>query len=145
MQKGYNSPAVKDLIADEPNYLGHGSNYAVLAQAPLRHVPEGRKLMVSLRHGGVADYIDRVADQAAALCDDILRDDVIATIAKPNYLPAQPRPVDAFLHMVFADAAAAQAAAGALAASIRALPRADHAACGLHRVATRIIVAAPTA
>lgn len=143
MQRGYNSPAVKVLIGDEPNYLGHGSNYAILAEGPLRHVPDGRKLIVSLRHGGQPELIDELAGRAASCCGDMVRDDVIATIAKPNMLPVQPRPVDAFLHLYFADVASAQAAAKQLTQIAREIPFGAGAAFGLHRVATAVIIAAP--
>lgn len=143
MQRGYNSPVVAGLIADEVNYLGHGSNYAILAQQPLRHAPAGNKLVVALRHGGMVDLADRVALLAADHCDEILRDDVIATIAKPNFLPVPPRPVDMFLHLYCASPQEAGAAGQALAMAIAALDRPAQATCGVWRVTTHIVVAPP--
>jgi uncharacterized protein (TIGR02118 family) len=140
MQRGYNSPVVRDLIADEVNYLGHGSNYAILAQGPLRLAPSGSKLLAALSHGGAVDLADKVAEAAAVLCDDLVRDDVIATIAKPNFLPAPPRPVDMFLHLYCADQQMASEVGGELAKSIAALPFGAGAAVEVWRVATAPIV-----
>jgi len=137
MQRGYNSEVVAELIADEVNYLGHGSNYAILAQQKLREAPAGNKLVVALRHGGKVDLADALANKAAGLCPDLLRDDVIATIAKPNFLPVPPRPVDMFLHLYCADADAAAQIGRELAAG----PLPEKAALGIWRVVTATIVA----
>ncbi len=138
MQRGYNSPVVRDLIADEVNYLGHGSNYAILASAPLQEALEGAKLVVALRHGGDVDLADAV--MASADGDAVLRDDVIATIAKPNFLPVPPHPADMFLHMWFADDEAASAAGRQIGQALAALPFNPRAAIALWRVTTRTIV-----
>lgn len=142
MQRGYSSPVVRTLIDDEVNYLGHGSNYAILAQSPLLTAEGGEKLICSLRHGGQADLADAVVEESSALpyLRDLMRDDVIATIAKPNMLPVPPRPVDMFLQLYFRDAVAARAAAHRLSEFIRALPFGELATAGLHRVATHVIV-----
>jgi uncharacterized protein (TIGR02118 family) len=142
MQAGYNSPVVAELIGDEPNYLGHGSNYAILTSVPLRADESGAKLIASLRHGGDVAWIEKITAQAAGLdkLSQIIRDDVIATIAKPNMLPVPPRPADAFLHLHFVDVAAAQTAAGALVRFAATLATPARAAFGLHRVVTATIV-----
>lgn len=140
MQRGYNSPMVRELIADEVNYLGHGSNYAILADGPLRNAPDGTKLVAALRHGGDAGLADAVADKAAEFCAELVRDDVIATIAKPNFLPVPPRPVDMFLHLYGNDGPSASDMGHRLAEAVTALTFPNKAAFGLWRVATRIIV-----
>ncbi len=140
MQKGYSSAVVKDLIADEANYLGHGSNYAILAQESLREAPEGNKLIVAVRHGGEPALADAVADFAAEVCHDVLRDDVIATIAKPNFLPVPPRPVDMFLHLYGAGAADASQVGARIAERTGSLSLGPNAAIAVWRVGTRTIV-----
>lgn len=141
MQAGYNSPVVAELIGDEPNYLGHGSNYAILTSMPLTADESGAKLVASLRHGGDVAWIEKIAARAAALDTRLtIRDDVIATIAKPNMLPVPPRPVDSFLHLHFADVAAARAAATALVEFAGTIATPARAAFGLHRVVTATIV-----
>lgn len=138
MQRGYNSPVVKDLISDEVNYLGHGSNYAILASEALRPAPDGSKLVIAIRHGGDVDVVDTVASGARTLAAHMVRDDVIATIAKPNMLPVQPHPVDAFLHVYFDSA---QKAASAAQYAARNLPDLNaKAAIGIWRVRTETIV-----
>lgn len=142
MQMGYNSPVVGELVTDEVNYLGHGSNYAILTGMPLTSAPDGGKLIATVRHGGQVAFADAVADAAASLagCKLFIRDDVIATIAKPNMLPVPPRAVDVFLHLHFADAASARQAAMQLTDFVNALQAGPLAAFGLHRVETRTIV-----
>jgi hypothetical protein len=71
----------------------------------------------------------------------LLRDDVIATIAKPNFLPVPPRPVDMFLHLYCADATSATNTGRELAAAMEPLP--EKAALGIWRVVTATIVAPP--
>jgi hypothetical protein len=51
---------------------------------------------------------DQVAEEASSLCPDLVRDDVIATIAKANFLPVPPHPADMFLHLYCSDPVAAQ-------------------------------------
>jgi hypothetical protein len=136
---------VRELIADEPNYLGHGSNYAILAQEKLRHAPAGNKLVVAVRHGGVVDFAGAVAALAASHSNDLLRDDVIATIAKPNFLPVPPHTVDMFLHIYCADEQAARAAGQALARGLSGLARGAQAAAGIWRVTTHVVVAEDSA
>lgn len=142
MQAGYNSPVVAELIGDEPNYLGHGSNYAILTSVPLQADESGTKLIASLLHGGDVTWIEKITARAADLnkLSQIIRDDVIATIAKPNMLPVPPRPADAFLHLHFTNIAATQAAAAALIGFAATLKTPARAAFGLHRVVTATIV-----
>jgi len=141
MQRGYNSPVVTNLIADEVNYLGHGSNYAILASEALREAPEGSKLVLALRHGGEPALADTVANQAAALgASSLLRDDVIATIAKPNFLPVPPHPVDMFLHLHFADSQAAQKSGQRLVEAIAGFSFPGKAAFAVWRITTKPIV-----
>ena len=141
MQRGYNSPVVADLISDEVNYLGHGSNYAILASEALREAPEGCKLVLALRHGGDPSLGDALAGQALALGpSSLLRDDVIATIAKPNFLPVPPHPVDMFLHLHFADPQAAQNAGERLVKEIAGYSFPGKAAFALWQVTTKTIV-----
>ena len=143
MQRGYSSPLVRELIMDEVNYLGHGSNYAILAQGPLRAAPRGNKLVVALRHGGDVDLADALVKTAGQLCDDLVRDDVIATIAKSNFLPALPHPVDMFLHVYCADQPTANQVGHELVKSLIALPFNAVAAVEVWRVVTETIVSAP--
>ena len=142
MQAGYSSPVVAELIADELNYLGHGSNYASVTSHPLRADESGAKLIASLRHGGDIPWIEKIIVQATDLghLSQVIRDDVIATIAKPNMLPVPPRAADTFLHLHFTDVAAARAAAVALIEFAAKLERPARAAFGLHRVVTATIV-----
>lgn len=141
MQRGYNSPVVKELIADEVNYLGHGSNYAILAQAALREAPSGNKILIALRHGGNPELSDALAELASGVCDDVLRDDVIATIAKVNFLPVPPRPVDMFLHLFCADAGSAGRTGRQIAESAGKLKFSSACGFGAWRIATRTVVA----
>ena len=137
MQRGYSSPVVGELVADEVNYLGHGSNYAVLASAPLQIAEAGEKLLLAIRHAGAIDLVDSL-EALAREHGAVIRDDVVATIAKPNMLPALPHPVDAFLHVHCASADAASAAGRAL---TEGLPRLlSNAAVGVWRVRTATIV-----
>jgi hypothetical protein len=140
MQRGYNSAMVPGMIADEANYLGHGSNYAILASGPLREAADSRKVIVALRHGGDVDLADKVADKAAEICGDMIRDDVIATIAKANFLPVPPRAVDMFLHLHLRDPAQAADAGRRLAEILGAWPLRTTAAFGVWRVRTKTIV-----
>lgn len=142
MQAGYNSAVVAELIGDEPNYLGHGSNYAILASAPLAGDESGAKLVASLRHGGDVRWLEDIASRAARLpgLTQFIRDDVIATIAKPNMLPVPPRPVDAFLHLHFESVDRARGAARSLVELSLAPGAPARSAFGLHRVRTSTIV-----
>lgn len=138
MQRGYNSAVVKDLVEDERNYLGHGSNYAILASEALRLAPDGSKVIIAIRHGGDVGLVDGILQMVPDQASHVLRDDVIATIPKPNMLPVQPHPIDAFLHLYFAGP---EAAAGAAAALVKSLPKMNaRAAIAVWRVRTEKII-----
>ncbi len=138
MQVGYSSPVVKELVADERNYLGHGSNYAILASEALKPAEDSSKLIVAIRHGGSLDFVDSILDNVSKSAGHVIRDDVIATIPKPNMLPVLPHQIDVFLHLYFTNAELASRSAHAL---VRDLPRlGSGAAIGLWRVRTETIL-----
>ena len=137
MQRGYNSSVAQELVEDEVNYLGHGSNYVILASEPLRRAEAGEKLIIAARHAGnvaVADHLESIA-RSFGHC---IRDDVIATIPKVNMLPAQPHPVDVLFHIYCPDPRAASQAGRELIAGLGELP--VGAAAGVWRVRTATII-----
>jgi uncharacterized protein (TIGR02118 family) len=118
MAQAFQSPAAKAMAADEPNFLGHGSGYALTTDGPLRPVDGGAKLIVAL--SGSSDPAAALAGDLAKLegLVDVTRDDVSELIAKPGMAP--PQPADLFFHLSFDTAQSASAAGRDLAA--RPLP-----------------------
>jgi hypothetical protein len=113
MTAAFAGPAAQPMIQDEASFLGHGSGYALTGAAPLR-AASGGKLILAVVTGENRIGLDTIENEARALPGllAILRDDVADLIAKPGMAP--PQPVDSFLHLYFADAGAASAAAGLL-------------------------------
>lgn len=114
MAQAFQSPAAKAMAADEPNFLGHGSGYALTTDGPLQPVDGGAKLIVAL--SGPAEALDALAAGLAKLpgLTNLIRDDVSALIAKPGMSP--PQPAELFFHLSFDTAQAATAAGQDLAA-----------------------------
>lgn len=109
MAAAFSSPAARTMAEDEPNFLGHGSGYALKGDDCLREASEGAKLVIALPD-------DRPQMRAAqernlsALCPvDLLLDEVVDLIAKPGMSP--PQPARLFWHVHFSDANLAHLAA----------------------------------
>lgn len=91
MARAFTSPAARAMAQDEPNFLGHGSGYALRADTGLGDAEAGDKLIVALGEGDAAALV------AAARLPGLIRDDVAALIAKPGMAP--PQPVSSFCHI----------------------------------------------
>ena len=143
MQTGYrlDSAQVQAMLADDPNYIGHGTNYAMLYGAPSHPAESGEKLIVIVRHRGDTEVADAIFEQANALPDCVraLRDDVIAVLPKFN-MKEPPVAADAFLQLYFRDADAARRAGQALAAQAARFGERPHVAVGIVRVRTLTII-----
>ena len=143
MQMGYrpDSDQVKAMLVDEPNYIGHGTNYAMLYSAPLYTAEDGSKLIVIVRHRGdtrIADDIFAHA-RAQAGCNRSIRDDVLAVIPKFN-MKEPPVPVDAFLHLYFDGPENARRAGQDQAAYAQKYANLPNIALGVVRVRTATII-----
>ena len=114
MAEAFTSPAAKAMAADEPNFLGHGSGYALTTDDALRPAPDGQKLIVAVVDGPERDVVDLGDFITGAEPLHVDRNDVSNLIAKPNMAP--PQPVQTFFHVHFQSADAAHAAAGLVAA-----------------------------
>lgn len=99
MAEAFKSPLAKPMIDDEPNFLGHGSGYA-LAAAPSLQDSEGGKLILALVYEEACTLFDELDDEIAALpVLHFIRDDVVKLIDKPYMTPSQP--VTSFIHLYF--------------------------------------------
>ena len=109
MAAAFASPAARPMVEDEPNFLGHGSGYALKAAPALRE-SSGGKLIVAAAAGVDRTKLDRLEASLSALegLQVTIRDDVASLIPKPGMAP--PQPVDAFFHLYFDDADAARRA-----------------------------------
>lgn len=114
MAAAFWSPAAKAMAADEPNFLGHGSGYALATDGPLKAVTDGARLIVALsgEPEALARWQTELAQSPGLV--DLTRDEVSALIAKPGMAP--PQPVELFFHLVFGSAQEASTAGRALAA-----------------------------
>ncbi|MEO8070422.1 MAG: EthD domain-containing protein, partial [Acidobacteriota bacterium] len=102
MTAAFASDAAQPLKADEPNFLGHGTGYAISAAPPVRTADDGSKLIVVLRNGGdrsAAASLEAIA-RAIPGCVHLIHDEVVAVIARPEMADG-PQPADAFLHLYF--------------------------------------------
>jgi uncharacterized protein (TIGR02118 family) len=114
MAEAFQSPAAQAMAADEPNFLGHGSGYALATDGPLRPVDGDARLIIAL--SGPKGTAEDLAHDLAGLSGlvDLTRDDVTDLIPKPGMAP--PQPVGHFFHLDFDTAEAASAAGRRLAA-----------------------------
>jgi uncharacterized protein (TIGR02118 family) len=98
MAAAFASPAARPMVEDEPNFLGHGSGYALKA-APALFEAEGGKLIVAAVGG--QDRLNALETGLSTLegLRLLIRDDVAGLIPKPGMAP--PQPVDAFFHLYF--------------------------------------------
>lgn len=135
MEKAYASPIVKEMLIDEPNYLGHATNYATMANAPVQPEPEGKKLVVVLRNGEDPRLVEALESGIRALpgCTGVIRDNVVQVIPKAG-MPTGPQLVDAFLQGYFEDEERARQ--GGRRASESVKERAAGGAASVFRVAT---------
>lgn len=138
MQEAYSSPIVKAMLVDEPNFLGHATNYATLSTAAVRPEPEGRKLILVVRHGGDTGLMETIEGEAAAFagCAGAIRDCVVTVIPKAG-MQEGPQMVDAFLQLYYEDVEAARRAGRGIAERSGAWPGAG--VC-VYRAATVRIV-----
>ena len=143
MQAGYrvDSDQIKAMLADEPNYIGHGTNYAMLYGAPLYTADDSSKLIVIIRHRGDVKIADEIFGHASALsgCSRAIRDDIVAVLPKFN-MKEPPVPVDAFLHLYFDGPDSARVAGRNLSAHAQQYGTAPHVAVGIVRVRTATII-----
>jgi hypothetical protein len=121
MADAFASDAARPMVEDEPGFLGHGSGYA-LAASELNYRPDEAKLIVAV----VGDP-KRLELRGLAGLTHIVQDDVTSLIAKPGMAP--PQRVDTFLHLWFADIAAARDAGSKLSQIVG-----QELALGVHRV-----------
>lgn len=114
MAMAFASPQARPMVEDEPNFLGHGSGYA-LERAPALVEAQGGKLIVAVtgERPAVTAFEDRIAGLPGL--ERRIRDDVKTLIPKPGMAP--PQPVDAFFHLYFTDESAARSAGEVLAAA----------------------------
>jgi uncharacterized protein (TIGR02118 family) len=143
MQEGFrpDSEQVKAMLADEPNYIGHGTNYAMLYNEPLYPATEGNKLISIIRHRGDIKIAAALEEKARALpgCTRVIRDDVVAIIPKFG-MEEPPVPVDCFLQIYFHDSEAASRAGNKLVNEGATTCKDPNAAIGLVRVRTETII-----
>lgn len=119
MAAAFASPQARPMVEDEPNFLGHGSGYALAAAPPLRESAGGKLIVAAVLDGAERSRLDALEARLAAQpgLTRLIRDEVAALIPKPGMAP--PQPVDAFFHLYFDSRGAAQAA-GAPAAALAA-------------------------
>ncbi|NIF80769.1 EthD family reductase [Paraburkholderia sp. Cy-641] len=112
MAAAFASAAARPMVEDEPNFLGHGSGYAIRKASPLRESAGGKLIVAAVGGAAALDAIEarcQVLQQRAVL----IRDDVADLIAKPGMEP--PQPVSAFFHLQFDNAESARKAGHRLA------------------------------
>lgn len=117
MKEAFSSEAAKPVKADEPNFLGHGTGYAMAVAQTVRTAEDGSKLLVVLRHNGHTSEAETVEAVARALpgCVHIIHDDVVTIIPRPE-MKEGPQQADVFLHLYFESVDAARQAGRTLAA-----------------------------
>lgn len=109
MKAAFASPFARPMVDDEPNFLGHGSGYALARPSPLRTAEPGHKIICALlaeERAALDEFESRVRTLSGLT--ELIRDDVVELIPKPGMAP--PQPVDTFLHLML-DSAAVEAAA----------------------------------
>lgn len=128
MARAFAGPAARAMAQDEPNFLGHGSGYALSDDTGLLDAEGGNKLIVAVGDGDPAPLQAGIMDLSPLA---LIRDDVIALIAKPGMAP---QPAKTFFHVRYADAAMACEAAQKIANMAKA--KADHLRAAVFRVKT---------
>jgi uncharacterized protein (TIGR02118 family) len=111
MKEAFASEAAIPVKADEPNFLGHGTGYAMAAASLVRPAEDGSKLIVVIRQQNEA-AIRALESAACALpgCVHVIHDDVVEVIARPE-MAEGPQRADVFLHLYFDDVERARHAA----------------------------------
>ena len=112
MGKAFSSDAAVPVKADEPNFLGHGTGYAMVEASPIRTAEDGSKVILAIPSRHDADSVERAARSQPGIVE-VFRDDVASVIARPE-MKEGPQGVAAFLHLFFDDVAAASRAGDAL-------------------------------
>jgi uncharacterized protein (TIGR02118 family) len=112
MARAFSSEAAVPVKADEPNFLGHGTGYAMVEASPIRTAENGSKLILAVTSRAHADAAEKASRSQRGLID-IFRDDVASVIARPE-MKDGPQSVDTFLHLFFDSVDAARRSGGAL-------------------------------
>jgi uncharacterized protein (TIGR02118 family) len=103
MKQAFASEAAIPVKADEPNFLGHGTGYAIAAAPAVRPAEDGSKLIVVIRqHNEAAMSAFKAAARALPGCVHVIHDDVIEVIARPEMADG-PQRAEVFLHLYFDD------------------------------------------
>ena len=108
MRQAFASEAAKPVKADEPNFLGHGTGYAIAAAQPVRPAENASKLIVVVRGHNEAG-VSALESYAQTLPGfvHVIHDEVVDVIARPEMLEG-PQQADRFLHLYFDDVARAR-------------------------------------
>jgi uncharacterized protein (TIGR02118 family) len=116
MKQAFASEAAKPVKADEPNFLGHGTGYAMAAAPSMRTAQDGSKLIVVVRHQGQSERADALLALGRSLpgCVHFIRDEVVTVIPRPE-MSEGPQLADVFLHLYFDSVNRARVAGGHLA------------------------------
>ena len=102
MKEAFASAAAIPVKADEPNFLGHGTGYAMAVAQQVRTAEDGSKLIVVMRHYGSAADAAAIETLARSLpgCAHIIHDEVVSVIPRPE-MAEGPQQADVFLHVYF--------------------------------------------
>ena len=102
MNRAFSSDDARPVKADEPNFLGHGTGYAMAEAQAARPSVDGRKLIVVFRRDGGRAAADSIEAWARGLpgCMHVFRDDVVTVIPRPE-MAVGPQRADVFLHLYF--------------------------------------------
>ena len=136
MKEAFASEAATPVKADEPNFLGHGTGYAMAIAQTVRTAEDGSKLIVVLRHNGHTGDAALIEASARALpgCIHMIHDEVVTVIARPG-IREGPQQTDVFLHVYFDSEENAREAGRSLARQ-----KTSGAAFSVYRVRTLTVV-----
>jgi uncharacterized protein (TIGR02118 family) len=98
MAQAFASEAATPVKADEPNFLGHGTGYAIAEAAIARPAEDGSKLILIVRTGDPSEIETAARDRPGYV--HVIRDRVEQVIARPEMVEG-PQQAIAFVHLYF--------------------------------------------
>jgi uncharacterized protein (TIGR02118 family) len=119
MRGAFTGPGVQPIWADEPNFLGHSTAYAIAGdRSPSPSMTDAKLVVVA---GGSPAGVDWLEEQVRTLetLQAIERNDVAEVIPRTT-MARGPQPADVFIHVRFADIQEAREAGRRLAFVIQA-------------------------
>ena len=109
MRGAFSGPGAQPVWADEPNFLGHSTAYAISGdRSPSSSLTDAKLLVVASGGRTGMDWLEEKT-RALRMTQFIERNDVAEVIPRTT-MARGPQPADVFIHLRFADVPAARAA-----------------------------------